>query len=71
MTVEELLFLAVTLIRIASENALNDQFQAAQLAATTAHAAAATAQAMMLAQMTTAGSNFGQTIRWLREDTGN
>ena len=73
MNVEELLFLAVTLIRIASDNAGNDQYEAARVAATTAQAAAATAQAMMLAQMTSTGENVttGETVRWLRVDTGN
>jgi len=38
-----------------------------------AQACAQTAQAMILAQMTTTGENVttGETVRWLRVDTGN
>ncbi len=71
MTVEELLELAEALILVASANAKNDQYQAAQVAATTAHAAAQLAQARTLHEMTTTGSDFGKVIRWLRVDTGN
>lgn len=73
MTVKELLELAENLILVAGANAQNDQYEAAQVAATTAQAAAATAQAMMLAQMTSTGENVttGETVRWLRVDTGN
>ncbi len=70
MNVEELIDLAVFNVQYASDNTAFDQAERAVCAAT-AQAAAATAQAMMMAQMTTTGSDFGQVIRWLRVDTGN
>ena len=72
MNVEELIDLAVFNVQYASDNTAFDQAERAVCAAT-AQAAAATAQAMMMAQMTATGENVttGETIRWLRVDTGN
>lgn len=72
MNVDELLELAERLVGFASES-IPGRRNDAELAAMTAQAAAATAQAMMMAQMTATGENVttGETIRWLRVDTGN
>ena len=70
MNVEEL----ITQARAHAEDAIHEtDTERALRYAATAQACAATAQAMMMAQMTTTGENVttGETIRWLRVDTGN
>lgn len=73
MNVEELLALSEQYITLSRENSLHDMYGAASANAAIAQAAAATAQAMVLAQMTSASKNVttGETARWLRVDTGN
>ena len=68
MNVEELLKASVALFEEARKT--EDSLQSVACSSA-AQAGAQIAQAMMLAQMTTTGSDFGQVIRWLRVDTGN
>jgi len=72
MTIDELLASAEQcLVRMEQEE--GDDLDDINTWANAAQAYAATAQAMIMAQMTTTGENVttGETVRWLRVDTGN
>lgn len=71
MTIEELLTVALEHVGMADAAADGSLgLETAGQHAAIAQAAATTAQAMILREMTTNGTNFGENIRWLRVDTG-
>ena len=70
MTIDELLASAEQcLVRMAQEE--GDDLDAIDTWANAAQAYSGLAQAMMLAQMTITGTDYGKIMRWLRVDTGN
>ena len=71
MTIEELMAEARRYAKMSTNDTATIAIRG--IYAQIAQACAQTAQAMILAQMTTTGENVttGETVRWLRVDTGN